>query len=99
MSETREEQAWLRTVSLIVLAAAAVTIGLYYTQPVMVPFVLALFLVVMVAPVLDGLIVRARAPRPVAVLATLLLVVAAIAMFCLIMIVAAFNMIGALTML
>lgn len=88
MTDTREEQAWLRTISLVVLAAAVVTVALYYTQTVLVPFVLALFLVNLVTPLMDFLTRRLRAPRALAVGATMLLVIIAIIVSCLIMIVA-----------
>ena len=49
----REEQAWLAVASLMILAMVAVAFGLSYTQGVMVPFVLAIFLAMIVSPVVD----------------------------------------------
>lgn len=88
INDTREEQAWLRTISLVVLAAAVMTVALFYTRAILVPFVLALFLVNLVSPIMDFLTGRLRAPRAVAVGATVLLVIAAIVVSCVIMIVA-----------
>ena len=44
MNNLKDEQAWLRTGSLIVLATVALGAALMYTSTVMVPFVLAMFI-------------------------------------------------------
>jgi AI-2 transport protein TqsA len=69
-----DEQSWLRTASLLVLAAVAVTVALIYTRSVMIPFVLALFLSYLAAPLVDFMQVRLRLPRGVSVLFALLVV-------------------------
>jgi AI-2 transport protein TqsA len=69
-----EEQAWLITASLITIAAVATAAALVYTRPVMVPFVLAVFVYYLVSPVADLLEERARFPRWASTVTTLLLV-------------------------
>lgn len=59
----REEQAGLTTASLIVIAAVAGAAALIYTRPVMVPFVLSIFVYYLVAPLADFLEGRLRLPR------------------------------------
>ena len=62
------EQNRLNTVSLLVLAAVAGGFALHWMRPVLVPFVLALMLAYLVAPLVDGLQVQLRAPRWAALL-------------------------------
>jgi AI-2 transport protein TqsA len=69
-----EEQAWLMTVSLIVLAAVATALALAWTRPVMVPLVLAIFVYYLVSPLSDLLETRLRFPRWASTLVTLLIV-------------------------
>ena len=57
------EQNRLNTVSLLILAAVAAGFALHWMRPVLVPFVLALMLAYLVAPLVDGLQVRLKAPR------------------------------------
>ncbi|MEQ8785428.1 MAG: AI-2E family transporter [Pirellulaceae bacterium] len=56
-----------RTICLLVLTVIAVGAALYVLRPVLVPFILALFLVTGIAPVLSYIEVRFKAPRIVAV--------------------------------
>jgi AI-2 transport protein TqsA len=70
----KEEQSWLTTASLMVLAAVALAAALAYTRIVMVPFVLAVFIFFLVTPLTDFLILKLRFPRWLAVLASLLVV-------------------------
>lgn len=72
----RNEQIWLAVGSLMILAVVALATALVYTRDVMVPFVLAIFIMVAVAPVVDYQVVRLRVPRVVAVFVAFLLVVA-----------------------
>lgn len=74
------EQSWLITVSLMVLAAVAGAAALIYTRPVMVPFVLAIFVFYLVTPLTDLLETRVRVPRWLSVLITLLVVAGFIAL-------------------
>ncbi len=61
------EDSRLHTVCLLILAAVAITAALIYTRPVMLPLVLAVLLSYLVAPLVDGLQRRFKAPRGVAV--------------------------------
>lgn len=72
--DLKDEQSWLITASLLALAAVAVAVALIYTRPVMVPFVLAVFVFYLVTPLTDFLENRARAPRWLSVIVTLLVV-------------------------
>ncbi len=63
MSQVRREESRVRTACLLILAAVAVTVALIFTRPVMIPFVLAILLSYLVAPVVDTLQSRLRAPR------------------------------------
>lgn len=80
-TKLREERAWLVIGSLMVLAAVALAVAVVYTKPVMVPFVLAVFLVTIVSPGVDFLVVRWRFPRSLAITAALLLVLAVMTIF------------------
>ncbi|HEX9729273.1 MAG TPA: AI-2E family transporter [Gemmatimonadales bacterium] len=71
-----EERSWLTTISLMVLAAVAGAVALGYTRPVMVPFVLAIFLYYLVSPIADFLEFRAKLPRWASVVITFLIVAA-----------------------
>ena len=75
-----EEQAWLITASLITIAAVATAAALVYTRPVMVPFVLAVFVYYLVSPIADLLESRARFPRWASTITTLLVVAGLIAL-------------------
>jgi AI-2 transport protein TqsA len=71
----RDEQIFLALGSLMILAAVAIAVSLYYTQDVMIPFVLAIFVTTMVSPLVDFLVVRGRVPGWLAIVLALLLVV------------------------
>jgi AI-2 transport protein TqsA len=79
----QDEDTWLTTGSLVVLAAVALAVVLMYTRVVMIPFVLAVFIIALVSPVLDLQVIRLKFPRPVAVVVTLLIVAVIIALLCL----------------
>jgi AI-2 transport protein TqsA len=66
----------IQTVSLLVLATAAVAFSLYWLQSVLVPFVLSVFIALGLSPLIDMLTGRARLPRWLAVVVTLLVAVA-----------------------
>jgi AI-2 transport protein TqsA len=76
MSTRNREQLMLITASLVVLAAIAIAFILWFTQSVMVPFVLAVFVVAVVAPLADFLELRAGFHRWMSMAAVLLLVLA-----------------------
>ncbi len=75
----RDEQMWLAVGSLVILASTAVAAILVYTRGVVVPFVISLFVAVMVSPILDFQVVRWKFPRAAAVATTLLLVLGILA--------------------
>jgi AI-2 transport protein TqsA len=72
MQDARTEQR-IQTISLLVLAGFAAAFALYWMKPVLVPFVLALFISVGLRPVIDWQAERLRFPRNLAVATTLLL--------------------------
>ncbi len=74
MAHERKEQSYLTTVSLVILAFVAVAVALIYTRAVMIPFVVALFIVSLVSPVQDFQVKRLRFPRIIATVVTLLVV-------------------------
>lgn len=63
MSDFRRERWTLITASLVILATVAVGFVLWFTRSVMIPFVLALFVVAVVAPLADWLEVKAKFRR------------------------------------
>jgi AI-2 transport protein TqsA len=75
-TEIRNEQIWLAVGSLMVLATVALASALVYTSDVMIPFVLAIFITVVVAPLVDLQVRRLRIPGGIAVLTTILFVLA-----------------------
>ena len=83
MSSYRREQWTMITASLMVLATVALGFVLWFTRSVMIPFVLAVFVVAVVAPLADWLEVRARFRRWMSIITVLLLVmsVAVMAVF------------------
>lgn len=72
----RSQQVWLITGSLVVLAVIALSAALALTRQFMVPFVLAIFLASMIAPVVDYLVLHLRLPHWMAVTGALLIVLA-----------------------
>ena len=73
-----EEQSWLQTGALLVLAFVAFSFGVAYARDVLVPFTMALFLNYLVAPIVDFQMIRLKFSRFVAVTITVLLVVLAL---------------------
>jgi len=65
----------IQTTSLLILSGVALAGALYWLQPVMIPFVLALFITIGLRPLTDFLIWRARMPAPVAIASTLMLAI------------------------
>jgi AI-2 transport protein TqsA len=91
----RDEQIWLAVGSLMILATVALAFALVYTRDVMVPFVLAIFVTVVVSPLFDFQVMRWHAPRWFAVLTTLLVVLALLTLLGYILIVAIQQMVHA----
>jgi AI-2 transport protein TqsA len=63
----------IQTVCLLAISIVVVGGALYWLRPVMIPFVLAVFIALGIAPPVDVLVRRLRVPRGVALLGTLLL--------------------------
>lgn len=74
MVHERKEQTYLTTISLVVLAFVALAVALLYTRAVMIPFVVALFIVSLVSPLQDFCVKRLRFPRIIAAVLTLAMV-------------------------
>ena len=81
MPSRRREQWMLITASLVVLAAIAIAFILWFTRGVMIPFVLAVFVVAVVAPLADFMETRLRFRRWMSVAFVLLLVLVVTAGF------------------
>jgi AI-2 transport protein TqsA len=77
-SRSRGDNNFVMTASLMVISAVAIAFALSYTKPVMVPFVLAVFITYMVSPLVDVLRVKLKFPGGLAVFVTLLVVAALI---------------------
>lgn len=75
-SQLRNEQVWLVVGSLMILATGMLAMALSYTRAVTVPFILAIFITAVVAPVVDYQVNRWRLPKWFAVLTALLVVLA-----------------------
>ncbi len=88
MTQLSDEQAWLSTGALVILVTFAVAVALSFAQAVMVPFVLAIFIYTMVAPLMDALVRRFRAPHLVGVAVAMLAVLGPILLIGLLMITA-----------
>jgi len=89
-STRRNEQIWLAVGSLMIIAVVALAAGLAYTKIVMVPFVLAVFLTTVVAPVVDFQVIRCKIPQSLALVLALILVVVFLAVLG-VLLTAAFN--------
>lgn len=63
----------IQTVSLLIIATVLVAIAMFWLKSVMIPFVLALFLALGLAPVVDGQMRLFRFPKTLAVFMTFLL--------------------------
>ena len=66
----------IQTICLLILAGIALALALYWLRPVMIPFVLALFVAFTLSPVVDFQVRRWRFPRAVAIGTALILGVA-----------------------
>ncbi len=76
----REEMNWVIAGSLVILALVALAVALIYTRTLMIPFVVALFIVALVTPIQDFQVKWLRLPRVIAVIVTLLIVLAFMAL-------------------
>jgi AI-2 transport protein TqsA len=87
-STRRNEQIWLAVGSLMIIAVVALACGLIYTKVVLVPFVLAVFLTTVVAPVVDFQVLRCKIPQSPAIVLALILVIVFLGVFGVFLIVA-----------
>lgn len=67
-----ENEQRIQTICLIILTTVAGGFGLYWLRPVLVPFVLAVFIAIGLSPVVDIQVRRLRFPRWLAVTSTLI---------------------------
>ena len=63
------------TVSLLILAIVAVAFTLFFTKPIMIPFVLALFVRILIDPIIDFQTINLRVHRFIAVFVSICLIV------------------------
>ncbi|MBW8034832.1 MAG: AI-2E family transporter [Planctomycetes bacterium] len=79
MNDSRNEQNRLVVVSLVLIAIVATGVVLLYARSVLIPFVLALFISLLVSPILDFQVLRLKIPRALAVIITLVLILVILA--------------------
>lgn len=79
MNDSKNERNHLIVVSLVLIAIVAIGIVLLYARSVLIPFVLALFISLLISPVLDFQVLRLKIPRVLAVIITLVLMLVVIA--------------------
>ena len=72
-ADTTNPERRLQTVCLLILTAVAIGAALYMLRPVLIPFVLAVFLVYCLTPVIDVQVKSLHVPRSLAVITTILL--------------------------
>lgn len=70
--EKHGERSGLMISSLVIIAGVSLGAALIYARAVLIPFVLALFISVLVGPLLDFLVVRLKIPRIISAFASLL---------------------------
>lgn len=73
-NDIRKEQNRLTIISLGILALLATGIILSFSRSVLIPFVLAIFISLLVSPLLDYQIIKLKIPRGLAIILTLLVV-------------------------
>ena len=76
MSDLAERERAIQTACQLILAAVALGAALYWLRPVMIPFVLAVFLALGASPLVELQVRRLRVPKGVAVGTTLLIAIA-----------------------
>ena len=72
-ADTTNPERRIQTVCLLILTAVAIGAALYMLRPVLIPFVLAVFLVYCLTPVIDVQVKSLHVPRSLAVITTILL--------------------------
>jgi len=73
-TDLRKEQSWLVVSSLVVIAIFTIGVVLLHARSVLIPFVLAVFISLLISPILDFQILRLKIPRILAVVITLIIV-------------------------
>ncbi len=76
-----DEQKRIITACMMVLATVAIAGVLIFTRSVMVPFVISIFIVSIVSPIVDYQVIRWKFPRSIAVTSALLVVLAFVSVF------------------
>lgn len=71
--DTHNGRSQVQTVCLVILAVAVAAFSLHWLKPVLIPFVLAIFLAIAMTPLVSLLAARCRLPRGLAVAITLVL--------------------------
>jgi len=74
MPDLQKEQNRLVVASLVAIAIVAIGVVLIYAQSILIPFVLAVFISLLISPVLDFLVLKAKFPRILAVIITIIIV-------------------------
>ncbi|MBN1393166.1 MAG: AI-2E family transporter [Sedimentisphaerales bacterium] len=74
MIDLNKEQDWLIRSSIIIIAIVAIGVTLIFARSILIPFVLAVFIYLLVSPLLDLQIHRLKIPRIIAITTTLLVV-------------------------
>ena len=72
--EDKEKNQFI-SISLLIIAIVAVAFALYFTRPIMIPFVLALFVRLLIDPIIDFQIKNLRVHRSVAILVSVFLII------------------------
>ncbi|MDO4576279.1 MAG: AI-2E family transporter [Planctomycetia bacterium] len=85
LTRLREEQFWLMTGALLLIAFAAFSFSMYFTRIFMIPFVFSIFLTAMVSPLDDFLVIRCRAPRWVGFIGAMAVILCLIALLIVVM--------------
>ncbi len=80
MSEIKKEQNWLVIICLGILAFLSTGVILVYARSVLIPFVLAIFIYLLISPILDFQILKLKMPRAVAIVTTMLVVLVILAL-------------------
>ena len=65
----------LITVSLVIIAIVAVAISLYFTRPIMIPFILALFVRILIDPIIDFQTKNLKIHRMVAIIVSIFIII------------------------
>ncbi len=79
MSDLQKEQNGLIVASLVVIAIVAIGIVLLYARSVLIPFVLAVFISLLISPILDFQVLQLKIPRAFAITITLIIVLTILA--------------------